>query len=190
MKAFFLPLRAFLFFTLLTGIAYPLFITGVAQVFFPEKANGSFLLKNGKACGSILIGQAFDTTIYFNSRPSAISYNPMPSGASNYCLTNRKLKKLADERIQSFITFNLLDQSTVVPSEMIFASGSGLDPHISFRSAFLQVERIADARHFNTNQKQKLIQCIHDQTEPPQFLCLGEERINVLLLNLALDEIK
>lgn len=189
MKSLIISLKIFLFFTVLTGIVYPLFITGVAQVAFFGKANGSFLLIDNKVVGSSLIGQNFDTVIYFSSRPSAISYNPLPSGGSNYGLTNSKLKELVSIRQEQFITYNNLDYTTEVPSEMLFASASGLDPHISQNAAFLQVDRIAKARNLENNQKLQLNQLIYNQTEAPQFLCLGEERINVLLLNLELDKL-
>lgn len=189
MKTLIISLKIFLFFTILTGIIYPILVTGIAQIVFPFRANGSLITADNKSIGSELIGQQFDSAIYFSSRPSAISYNPLPSGGSNYGLTNAKLKNLVEERKQHFIAFNQLDSRTAIPSGMLFASASGLDPHISPRSAFLQVERVAKARNFNTIQKQKLVQCIKDLTETPQFLCLGEERINVLLLNLRTDSI-
>ena len=190
MKTFIISLKIFLFFTVLTGIIYPLFVTGIAQLLFPAKANGSMIIKNNKAIGSELIGQQFDSSIYFYSRPSSISYNPLPSGGSNYGLTNVKLKHFVDSCKKQFIAVNKLDSNTTIPSEMIFASASGLDPHISPTAALLQVDRIAKARNFNDSQKQKLIQCINDLKEPPQFFCLGDERINVLLLNLETDKIK
>jgi K+-transporting ATPase ATPase C chain len=190
MKALLISLKIFLFFTILTGIVYPFVITGIAQLVFPEKANGSLIVKNNKTIGSTLIGQQFDSAIYFTSRPSAVLYNPLPSGGSNYGLNNAKLKNLVVERKSQFITFNHLDSLTPIPSEMLFASASGLDPHISPQAALLQLERIAKARNFNSIQKQNLLQCINDLTEAPQFLCLGEERINVLLLNLATDKIR
>ena len=190
MKTLVISLKIFLFFTLLTGIIYPLLITGIAQIIFPSKANGSLIIRGGQKVGSELIGQHFNSPLYFSSRPSAVSYNPLPSGGSNFGLTNIKLKTNADSCKKQFITFNQLNSRTEIPSEMIFASASGLDPHISPGAALLQVDRITQARRFNTIQKQKLVQCITDLTEPPQFLCLGEERINVLLLNLATDQIK
>jgi potassium-transporting ATPase KdpC subunit len=189
MKALWTSLKIFLFLTVLTGIIYPLAITGIAQIAFPSKANGSLIVRNHKIIGSELIGQQFDSAIYFASRPSAVSYNPLPSGGSNLGLTSSKLKKLVDERKSQFLTFNKLDSSTTIPSEMIFASASGLDPHISPEAALLQVNRIAKARHFNDTQKALLIREIHQLTETPQLLCLGERRINVLLLNLKTDQI-
>jgi potassium-transporting ATPase KdpC subunit len=190
MKTLILSFKTLLFFTVLTGIIYPLLVTGIAQVIFPAKANGSLIVENNQVIGSELIGQQFDSPIYFSSRPSAILYNPLPSGGSNYGLTNSKLKGLVAERKQQFIAFNGLDSLTEIPSEMLFASASGLDPHISIKAAVLQIDRIVEARNFNVTQKQRLLQCIKDHTEEPQFLILGEERVNVLLLNLGLDKVK
>jgi len=190
MKTLIISLKIFLFFTVLTGIIYPLFVTGIAQAIFPYKANGSLIVKDNQVFGSELIGQQFDSAIYFTSRPSAVSYNPLPSGGSNYGLTNQKLKNLVEARKHQFLTFNNLDSLTVIPSEMLFASASGLDPHISPKAAVLQVDRIAKARNFDKAQKQKLVECVKDNIEAPQFLFLGESRINVLALNLKLDSIR
>ena len=184
-----IALKFLLVMTILTGIIYPLVMTGLAQVAFPSKSNGSLILKDGKVIGSELIGQKFDSSIYFWSRPSSIGYNPIPSGASNYGPTNDTLKKLIDTRREVFAKNNSIDNMMDVPLEMIFASGSGLDPHISPSAAQLQVERIAQARNFDSNQKQKLTQTVKNLTEKPQFLILGEERINVLNLNIELDRI-
>jgi len=184
-----IALKFLLVMTILTGIIYPLVMTGIAQVAFPSKSNGSLLLKDGKVIGSELIGQKFDSTIYFWSRPSAIGYNPVPSGASNYGPTSDTLKKLVNTRKEYFAKNNSVSDPKDVPLEMIFASGSGLDPHISPAAAQLQIERVAQARHFDNNQKQKLVETVKNLTEKPQFLILGEERINVLNLNIALDKI-
>ena len=189
MRPIIISLKIFLFFTILTGVVYPLFITGIVQLIFPAKANGSLIVKDNKIVGSELIGQQFDSTIYFTSRPSAIAYNPLPSGGSNYGLTNKKLKDLVNERKKQFIGFNQLDSLTAIPSEMLFASASGLDPHISPPAALLQADRIAKARNFNSVQKQQMMQCLKDLTEAPQFSLLGNERINVLLLNLEIAKI-
>lgn len=190
MKTLVIALKIFLFFTVLTGIIYPLLVTGIAQIVFPAKANGSLIVKNNQIIGSELIGQQFDSVIYFSSRPSAVSYSPLPSGGSNYGLTNVKLKNLVDERKHKFIDINQLDSLATIPSEMLFASASGLDPHISPEAALLQIDRIVKARNFNTQQKQMLMQIVKENTKGPQYLCLGEDRINVLLLNLRVDEIK
>ncbi len=190
MKTLAISLKIFFFFTVLTGIIYPLFITGITQLAFPSKANGSLVYKDNKVVGSKLIGQQFDSACYFTSRPSAISFNPLPSGGSNYGLTNSKLKTIVSERRKQFIEFNQLDSLAEVPSEMIFASASGLDPHISPQAAFLQVDRIARARNFSSVQKQQLIRCVNDCKETRQFSLFGNERINVLLLNLGIDKIR
>jgi len=189
MKTLYISLKIFLFFTILTGAVYPLFVTVIAQIAFPARADGSLIVKNNKVIGSELIGQRFDTLIYFSSRPSAIAYNPLPSGGSNFGLTNEKLKHSVDSIKVQFIIFNQLDPNSTIPSEMLFASASGLDPHISQKAALLQVDRIARARNFDFDNKQKIIQCVKSMSEAPQFLCLGEERINVLLLNLEIDKI-
>ncbi len=191
MKSLLQALRIFLFFTILTGLIYPLSITGIAQLLFPAKANGSMIFKEGRPVGSMLLGQDFDSTpIYFISRPSAISYNPMPSGGSNYCLTSNKQKEIFEQRKRHFVTYNMVDSLMRVPSEMLFASASGLDPHITPEAAMLQVDRICKERHFSPSERINLKGIITRLTEPPQFLCLGEERINVLLLNLETDKIK
>jgi len=184
-----IALKFLLVMTILTGIVYPLFMTGVAQLTFPFKANGSLVIKNGKIIGSELIGQKFDSTIYFWSRPSAVGYNPIPSGASNYGPTSDTLKKQVTARRILFAKANSLSDIKAIPNEMIFASGSGLDPHISPQAALLQVERVAKARSFSSSQRQQLIDLVHSKTEKLQFGLLGEERINVFLLNIELDKI-
>lgn len=189
MKTLITSLRILLFFTILTGIVYPLFVTGIAKLVFPAKANGSLILKDTKLIGSVLIGQQFDSAIYFSSRPSAISYNPLPSGASNSGPTNLKLKTAFNERKSDFIRVNLLDSLTEIPAEMLFSSASGLDPHISPMAALLQIERIAAARGLSSIQKDMVNKEIKKLTEKPQFLIFGEERINVLNLNIVLDKI-
>jgi K+-transporting ATPase ATPase C chain len=175
--------------TVLTGVVYPLVMTGIAQIAFPSKSNGSLLVINNKVIGSELIGQKFDCTVYFWSRPSAIGYNPVPSGASNFGPTSDTLRKLVEARRELFGKMNSVNDISSVPKEMIFASASGLDPHISPEAAYMQVNRIAKARNFTEDQKEKLLKKIKTLTEHPQFLFLGEERINVLILNIELDNI-
>lgn len=176
--------------TMLTGIVYPVFVTGIAQVAFPEKADGSLLRKDGKIMGSALIGQKFDSPVYFWSRPSATDYNPIPSGASNLGPTSTKLVNQVNERKETFIAGNALKDTTTIPQEMLFASGSGLDPHISVDAALLQVARIARARQLNTNQERAIYDLVKRSIEKRQYGLLGEERINVFLLNIGLDGIK
>jgi potassium-transporting ATPase KdpC subunit len=185
-----IALKFLLVMTILTGIIYPFFITGIAQLCFPHNANGSLVIRDGKVVGSELIGQKFDSNIYFWPRPSAIGYNPVPSGASNYGPTSDTLKKLVNMRTSLFMINNSIPDKHAVPKEMIFASGSGLDPHISPLAASLQAKRVVHARNFNETQKQKVILFIKNMTEHPQFSILGEPRINVFELNLAIDQIK
>jgi K+-transporting ATPase ATPase C chain len=190
MKTLIISMKILLFFTVLTGIIYPLAITGIAQLLFPGKSNGSLVYKNNIPVGSSLIGQKFDTAIYFSSRPSAIGYNPLPSGGSNLSMTSSKLKIIASERITRFLKVNRLDSTALIPSEMIFASASGLDPHISYQAALLQLDRVAISRNFTEKQKQILHGLINRHLEPPEFNLFGESRVNVLLLNLDVDSIK
>ena len=175
--------------TILTGIIYPLLMTGLAQVIFPAKANGSLIMKDGKVIGSALIGQKFDSTIYFWSRPSFIDYNPIPSGSSNFGPTSKALLKQVRDRRVLFASKNSITDTLSIPKEMIFASGSGLDPHISKKAALMQIDRIVKARNFDSDKKQELVKCINGLTEAPQLSFLGEERINVLMLNLELDKL-
>ncbi len=176
--------------TLLLGIVYPLLITGVAQVCFPKKANGSLIEKEGKVVGSELVGQAFTDAAYFKPRPSATEYHTLPSGASNLGLTSQQLHDQVMERQTMFRTDNRLSPDQAVPSEMVFASASGLDPHISPDAARLQINRIATVRRFTDSQKQALERLVEESIEKPQFGLLGEPVVNVLSLNLRLDELK
>lgn len=187
MKTIGTALRLFLGLTILIGILYPLFITGVAQLAFPAKANGSLLVENRQVVGSALIGQRFDSVVYFSSRPSATDYHTLPSGGSNLAVTSNKLIHQVALRAKQFGSANSLNDAIDIPSEMLFASASGLDPHISPLAARLQVNRIVINRHLSADQKKKLLRLIDEQTEKPQYLFLGEERVNVLQLNLRLD---
>jgi K+-transporting ATPase ATPase C chain len=184
-----IALRVLLVMTFLTGILYPLLITGIGQLLFPTKANGNIIIKDNVEIGSKLIGQKFDSDIYFWSRPSAIDYNPLPSGGSNYGPTSKELKKLIIQRKSKFIADNMLTDTLEIPAEMLTASASGLDPHISPKAALMQANRIAKARLFNSSQKKQLIDLIHLKTENMQFSLLGEPRINVLILNLELNKL-
>ena len=150
-------LKFLLLLTILTGIIYPLVMTGIAQLIFPSKANGSLITKDGKVIGSELIGQKFDSSIYFWSRPSVIGYNPVPSGASNYGPVSDTLRKLVASRRDLFAQSNSINDRMSIPKEMVFASGSGLDPHISPEAALMQAERIISARHFSNLQKDRTL---------------------------------
>lgn len=176
--------------TIITGILYPLLITGIANLFFSEKATGSLVKQNETVIGSTLIGQNFENPEYFHGRPSAVNYNPIPSGASNLGPLNPVLKNLVTSRKNDFLQTNLLSDTTHLPPEMVFSSASGLDPHISPESAMMQVERVAKARGYNQTEMLKLVDLIENMTETRQFSLLGEPRINVFLLNLKTDSLK
>jgi len=162
-------------FTAITGILYPLAITGIAQVAFPRQANGD----------ATLLAQKFTGEKYFWPRPSAGDYATVPSGASNFGPTNQKLHDAVATNAAAFRAANKLLADAPVPSDMVFTSGSGLDPHISPEAARLQVERVAGARGLSRGQVDALVERF---IEPPQFGFLGEARVNVLKLNLALDQ--
>lgn len=181
-------IKILLFFTVITGIIYPVIIFGIGRMFFDDKANGSMVKESDRIVGSELLGQKFISRKYFWSRPSAIDYNPMPSGGSNLSLTSKALVQQYKDNKAAFMKENLLKDTVAVPSEMLFSSASGVDPDISREAAYLQVKRISEARKFNSGQKQKLFNLIDSQTKSRQFGFLGEEVVNVLVLNIKLDE--
>ena len=183
-KNILISLRALFVLTIITGVFYPLLITGIVRLAFPFQSNGSLVQRNGKVIGSALIGQRFESDKYFSPRPSATNYDAMPSGGSNLGPTSKALADSVAIRKARFIKKN---RASVVPPDMLYASGSGLDPHISPASAYAQAARIAAARGFDSLQSSKLKQLIGLHIEPPQFHLFGEPRVNVLLLNLALD---
>ena len=170
-------------FTLLTGVAYPLAMTGVAQGLFPAQADGSLIERDGKVIGSELIAQAFAGEKYFHPRPSGAGagYDAASSSGSNYGPTSRTLMDAIAERRTAAQAQN---PTLPVPVELITASGSGLDPHLSPAAAAFQIPRIAQARGLGIEQVGTLVAA---HTQGRQFGLLGEPRINVLKLNLALD---
>ncbi len=176
----------FVAFSLLTGLIYPLIMTSIIQFAMPEKASGSLIAVDGKIIGSELIGQDFSSPGYFHGRPSAVGYSANGSGASNFGPTSAKLMDQVQQRIEQVRSENNLSSNASVPADLVLASGSGLDPHISLEAAMLQVPRVAKSRGLNQSEVQELV---GQNVEPPQFGFLGQERINVLRLNLALDRI-
>ncbi len=168
----------------LTGVVYPGIVTGAAQLLFPRQANGSLVTVNGQVVGSELIGQTFTRAEYFHSRPSAISYDAGTSGGTNKGPTDRKLADtVLVERVDSAVaTLGAVKGS--IPSDLVTASGSGLDPHISPANAQLQVKRVASARGADSSRVRELVDT---RTEGRQFGVFGEPRVNVLLLNIAID---
>lgn len=177
MKQFKRALIMFGLMTLLTGIIYPLFITLISQLVMKDQANGSLIRRQDKIIGSALIAQEQKGDKYFWARPSAVDYQPIPSGASNLGPTSQKLKEAIAERKK------IIGEGA--PAEMLYASGSGLDPHISVETAYFQAERIAKARSWEAEKVKKVV----DQNViERQLFILGFPHVNVLILNLALDE--
>lgn len=175
--------------TLITGVIYPLVVTGITQVVFPSQANGSIMMKDGKAVGSALIGQQFDQPRYFWGRLSATGpfpYNAAASSGSNYGPLNAALLDAVKGRVKALKEADAANAAPI-PVDLVTASGSGLDPHISIAAALYQVSRVAKARGISEETVRKLV----DQfTEERQFGFLGEPTVNVLKLNLALDGIE
>lgn len=169
--------------TVLLGIIYPLVVTGLAQVFFKDKANGQLIVQSGKVVGSRIIGQAFTGPAYFHSRPSAAGngYDAANSSASNLGPTNQHLI----DRVKSDVAANQVDHPQGVPVDLVTTSGSGLDPHISPAAAEFQVERVSTERGARVDDVRQLV---IKHTEGRQFGFLGEARVNVLELNLELDQ--
>ena len=170
---------------LVLGIIYPLVITGISQVAFPYQANGEMIKVNGNIVGSALIGQSFEGPQYFQGRPSAIDYNASTSGGSNYGPTNQKLIDRVNETINEIKTNDSLSSNATIPSDLVLASGSGLDRYISVDSALIQVPRIAKARNISESAINNLIQ----KNQETPFPWIGQPVVNVLKLNIALNGI-
>lgn len=169
-----------LFTTLLLGLAYPLLLTGIAQLTMHRKANGQLIVRRGGIVGSALIGQPFTGPAYFHSRPSAagVGYDGSASSGSNYGPTNQAFVSRVARSVQAE------SDGTPVPVDLVTASGSGLDPDITLAAAMYQVARVSKARHLPVAVLQNVI---HQQLTGRQLGMLGEPRVNVLNLNLALD---
>ena len=175
--------------TLLTGVAYPLAVTGLSKVFFPNQAAGSLVVRDGKAVGSELIGQNFSEPKYFWGRPSATSpmaYNAAASSGSNSGPLNPALTDAIKGRVEALHAANP-DNKAPVPVDLVTASASGLDPHISVAAALYQVGRVAAMRKLAPEAVQRLVS---EQQEQPLAGLIGEARVNVLRMNLALDALR
>ncbi len=190
MKNLIIAGKLFFLMTLITGVIYPASITLYCYFFVKEKSIGSFIEKNGTKIGSELIAQKFNDPKYFWNRPSSIDYNPLLSGASNLSLTSLELKNQVDIRKQQLLKvneFEVNNNEVLIPQDLLFASGSGLDPHISPKAAIFQATRVAKIRNINISTVYKII---NDLTESPQYGIFGDQRINTLKLNFALDNLK
>jgi potassium-transporting ATPase KdpC subunit len=187
MKQLIIAIKLTLSTILLLGVVYPLLVTGVAKVVFPHQASGSLITANGKTVGSELIGQRFTKPEYFHGRPSAAGdngYDGLASQGSNLGPTNQKLVDRVRDDVKKVHDENPKFQGAV-PADMVTMSGSGLDPEISPAAAEVQVERVAAARHMTVDSVRQLVAA---NTEGRQLGVLGEPRVNVLKLNLALDQ--
>jgi K+-transporting ATPase ATPase C chain len=176
MKSFIAAFKLYVVLSVLTGLIYPLAVWGGARLFMKEKAEGSLVETGGKTAGSALVGQKFAADKYFHTRPSASDYDAMASGGSNLSLTSAALQAAVKERRAA--------QGGAGAAEMLFASGSGLDPHISPEAARAQCARVARARGAAESD---IISLVNSMTEKRQAGFLGEPRVNVLLLNMKLD---
>jgi K+-transporting ATPase ATPase C chain len=177
--------RITLVMTILTGLAYPALVTAIAQVLFPDKAHGSLISVDGKTVGSRLIGQNFTRPEYFHPRPShaGAGYDAALSSGSNFGPTNQKLFDRVKASVEQYRKENP-DYTGPIPADAVTASASGLDPHISPANADIQAARVARARNVDAAAVRQIVA---DQTEAPWLGFIGESRLNVLELNLALD---
>jgi len=173
----------FLILTAVTGVLYPAAVTAVAQLFFSDKANGSLIRQGDEFRGSLLIGQKFTSAAYFFPRPSASNYSALPSAASNQGPTSDSLKRAVEERRKHLAQYI----SGAIPADLLLASGSGLDPHISPGAALAQVGHVAKSRHLSGEQTVRLKELVTRSIEGPQMGIFGAPRVNVLKLNMETD---
>ncbi|NJL94819.1 MAG: potassium-transporting ATPase subunit KdpC [Anaerolineae bacterium] len=187
LQTFKTTLLIFVALTLVTGVLYPLAITAAALGLFPDQARGSLVSAEGQVIGSKWIGQPTRDPRYFWMRPSAVDYAPLPSGATNLGLTSEVLISQMAARAAFWRETHPTQAAEDIPADLLSASASGLDPHISPAAARFQIERVAAARQLDAAQVAELVEAA---IEPPQFGLLGQARVNVLLLNRALDALE
>lgn len=182
-------LRLLIVLTIITGVMYPLTMTGLAQTIFTSQANGSLLYINNKPVGSLLLGQKFTDIKYFHGRPSSAGidgYDAAGSSGSNLGPTSKKLIDTVQDNLNKVGAENQLDKTTLIPSDLVMASASGLDPDISPSAAYVQTSRVAKARGLS---EAKVRELVANLVKPRQLDFLGERRVNVLVLNMALDRL-
>lgn len=188
------PLKLSLAMFIICGLIYPMMMTGLSQIIFPQQANGSLIKMDGKVVGSELVGQDFTDERLFHCRPSAVNYNAFTqkegnkqiipsSGSENLASSNPKLEKRINEDIKKFLQENPTIKKEDIPADIITASGSGLDPHISVDAARVQMDRVSKNTHISKTELEKLIK---DNTENKLLGIFGEEKVNVLKLNLSI----
>lgn len=188
------PLKLPLAMFIICGLIYPMMMTGLSQIIFPQQANGSLIKMDGKVVGSELVGQDFTDERLFHCRPSAVNYNTFmqkegnkqiipSSGSENLASSNPKLEKRINEDIKKFLQENPTIKKEDIPADIITASGSGLDPHISVDAARVQMDRVSKNTHISKTELEKLIK---DNTENKLLGIFGEEKVNVLKLNLSI----
>lgn len=180
--------KLFLAMTFLTGCIYPLLITIFAQLTMPHLANGQPVVIDGQVRGYKNIGQLFKQDKYFWPRPSQSNYNPLHSGGSNLAPTSKKLQQLVQERAQTLMQIHPQASKDSLPTDLLYASGSGLDPHISPQAAYFQIKRVAIARHLTPEQEENLLITIYHIREGRQLGLLGPRYVNVLELNQLVDQ--
>lgn len=182
MKNLWISFKFLVILSIVTGVIYPAIITGASHLFFVDNTTGNIIVKDGKNIGAVFVGQRFEQDKYFWGRPSAGNYNTLPSGASNISPASSAIFQTMQENKAKY-----MNPTGKVADEMLFTSASGIDPHISPQAAFEQVQRIANARNISEKEVEKLI---NKTIEPRDFGFLGEMRVNVLKLNIALDDME
>lgn len=186
MKTLIIAAKLIAVMTLVTGVVYPLLILGAAQMLFPYQANGSLIYVDGRLIGSELLAQEFTDSTYFWPRPSGIGYNPQPSSGTNLGPTSKTLKDQIGTR-RALLTES--SGGAEPPDDLLLASGSGLDPHISPEAARFQTERVARARALSSEQSARLRDLVEERVESRNLGFIGQPRVNVFLLNLAIDSL-
>ncbi len=187
MKLFMQTILIFIFFVILTGLIYPLFITVIGKIVFKNQAYGSLVVRDGKVIGSELIGELYTNNMYFQGRPSAVNYDATNSGADNYGASSSNLISAVSNNIENVKKSDHISPGVIIPSDMVTSSASGLDPDISVQNALIQAKRIAFARKIPLDAVLKII---NRYKKTPVLGFWDRETVNVLKMNIALDDLK